>query len=327
MDKNHERRIFNQTYQPVSRWTVKPSESPDFICIRDGKPVLGVEVTELWQHEADARLSKINGYLTSLLDGGEVMHKDDRSIAKIETIQLLPNNSLEPIAEIPAIMRKHPSPSECTRLLSSVLDLKENRISEYQLQCARIDLVIDDRSMLFWHNDFEELIRPISDSSLRKKVIKSSFREIFLLTGTRENQRIRVPLKANLLMEDLLVLELLLSECAPDLSNQLYSADCSSPIAVSAMIAALADIYDAPPIICLEEDRIGIPIGCMTIHWTTHGKVIRDYTCIPEQVEPVGDRILFCDETSKISQQIAKQRFDHQAAISLSTPVTNPQDI
>lgn len=78
MNKDDERRAFDLAYRAHDQWTIALGESPDFICLRHDQPLLGVEVTELWQHETDARLSNIGGYFDSLLDDEEVVHKDDR---------------------------------------------------------------------------------------------------------------------------------------------------------------------------------------------------------------------------------------------------------
>lgn len=324
MNKDDERRVFDQAYRSHDQWTIAPGESPDFICFRDGKPVLGVEVTELWQHETDARLSKISGYSGRLLDGGEVAHKDDRVVAKVETIQLLPKDSVEPIAEVPAIVRKHPSPAERAKLLAAALAVKERKISDYLGRCGQVDLLVDDRSMLFWFSDFEELIRPISSNPVRKHIIRTRFREIFLLTYSEEGLRVRVPLKASLLMEDLVALEQLFSEEEAELSDQLYSAPYSSPIAVSVLIAALAHIGGVLPVACVEEGRLGISIGCVTLHWTSQGKVIRDYTCMPEQVVFAADRLASSSDVDSIARRIADRRSGYQATVSFPLPVAVP---
>ena len=324
VNKDDERRAFDLAYRSHDQWTITPGESPDFICLRHGQPILGVEVTELWQHETDARLSKIGGYFDSLLDGGEVAHKDDRYVAKVETIQLLPRDSLDPIAEIPAIMRKHPSPAERAKLLDAALAGKEKRVSGYLSRCGHVDLLIDDRSMLFWFSEFELLIRPISSDPVRERVTRSEFREVFLLTYAEGGGRVRIPLKASLLMEDLGVLEDLLSEEAPELSEQLYSVTRSSPVAVSVLIAAVGHLGHVLPAACVEDGRLGISIGCVTLHWTSQGKVVRDYTCMPEQVAFAPDRLSSSSDVDRIARRIAERRSAYHATISFAFPVAAP---
>lgn len=284
-------------------------------------PVLGVEVTELWQHETDARLSKISGYFDSLLDGGDVVHKDDRVVAKVETVQLVPKDSLEPIATVPAIMRKHPSPSERAELFGAALAAKEGRVSNYLDRCQHVDLLVDDRSMIFWFSDFEQLIRPISSDSVRECVTSSRFREIFLVTNEQGGARVRVPLKASLLMEDLLVLEDLLSHEAPELSEQLYLQTGSSAVAVSILAVALAQVSRLPPAPCVEEGRLGVSIGCFTVHWTDQGKVVRDHSCMPEQVEFAPELLLASADIERIARTIAEGRGSYQATVPFALPV------
>lgn len=324
MDKDGERRSFDEVYRSHDQWAITPSESPDFICLRDGKSVLGVEVTELWQHETDARLSRISGYVGSLLDGGEVAHKDDREVVKVEKVQLLPKDRLEPVAEVPAIVRKHPSPTECAKLLDAVLAVKESRINCYLSRCPHVDLLVDDQSMLFWFGQFEQLIRPFSNDPVRERVTSSGFREIFLLTYAEEGKRACVPLKASLLMEDLIVLEGLLSEEASALGEQLYSASGSSSIAISVLIAALSHLRGVRPAACLEEGRLGVSIGCMTLHWTSEGKVLRDYRSMPEQMVCAPDRLALTSDADCLARAIAERRSGHKATISFAFPLGAP---
>jgi hypothetical protein len=61
-----------RTFDPVLK------DPPDFSYRRDGRTVLGVEVTELFSSESDARLKKVGGYWLSLIDGGDFIHKEDR---------------------------------------------------------------------------------------------------------------------------------------------------------------------------------------------------------------------------------------------------------
>ncbi|WP_148650568.1 hypothetical protein [Lysobacter capsici] len=178
--------------------------------------------------------------------------------------------------------------------------------------------------MLFWFSDFEQLIRPISGDAIRKRVTGSCFREIFILTHPEKGGRVRVPLKASLLMEDLIVLEELLFEEAPELSDQLYSTPFSNHIAVSVLVTAMEIVNSIPPATCVEEGRLGISIGCVTLHWTDQGKVVRDYTCMPEQVYYASDRLLLSSDASSIAERIAARRSGYQAAVSLALPIQAP---
>ena len=63
-------------------------EPPDFSYRRDGRNILGVEVSELLASDADARLRRIDGYSLSLIEGGEFIHKDDREVLKVARFEL-----------------------------------------------------------------------------------------------------------------------------------------------------------------------------------------------------------------------------------------------
>ncbi|MDO8142843.1 MAG: hypothetical protein Q6358_15195 [Candidatus Brocadiales bacterium] len=88
MNKDEEKTLFDQVYPQTDDWVVTSSEAPDFLCYRNGEVYLGVEVTELFLHEGDARLKKVKSYALNLIDGGKVVHKYDRKNIKVEKIKI-----------------------------------------------------------------------------------------------------------------------------------------------------------------------------------------------------------------------------------------------
>jgi hypothetical protein len=90
MSKNIERRIFDQVYGKTPGWTVRPHESPDFLCRRSDIVILGVEVTEYFHSESDARLQRIPGYAKELLGVRRYRHSNDKNSLRVEKITYLP---------------------------------------------------------------------------------------------------------------------------------------------------------------------------------------------------------------------------------------------
>jgi hypothetical protein len=76
--KLNERRLFDLVYGDRRLIEVRECENPDFLA-RHGcaLPWFGVEVTEYFQSETDARIDRIPGYIASRLTGGNVRHKQD----------------------------------------------------------------------------------------------------------------------------------------------------------------------------------------------------------------------------------------------------------
>ena len=58
--------------------TVRESESPDFtLQHRNEQECFGVEATEFYLTDSDARIRNIPGYMSSLFAGGQARHRDD----------------------------------------------------------------------------------------------------------------------------------------------------------------------------------------------------------------------------------------------------------
>ena len=88
--KQQERRIFDLVYADRSFDEVKESENPDFL-VRyfPNTPYFGVEVTECYLTETNARIHNISGYTDELLRVNNFRHKDDGKIIKVTKIDPL----------------------------------------------------------------------------------------------------------------------------------------------------------------------------------------------------------------------------------------------
>ena len=182
MKKIAERVAFDRTYGPECSWAVNPTESPDFLCERSGRVVLGVEVTQLWQHETDARLKNMSGYTDSLLDGGNFRHKDDPAHVSVERLQIFSAGSNTPYAEVEGLIRTLPTPAQRTAMLSAKIAQKAAKMGTYLSRCPVVDVIVEDASTLFWPMDLESLVQAISAGSERSSLLAAPFREIYLLT-------------------------------------------------------------------------------------------------------------------------------------------------
>ena len=108
MDKTEELRHVqavygeNRVFDPVSL------EPPDFAYRRAGRVILGVEVSEIFSSESDARLQKVEGYALDLLDGGEFLHKDDSRTLNVARVTIMNKDGVAK-AEVMAIMQEIPA--------------------------------------------------------------------------------------------------------------------------------------------------------------------------------------------------------------------------
>ena len=137
-----ERRVFNLVYDSSHFAEVDPSEKPDFLVrFRDPqRGVLGVELTDLYPSESDARALNIPDYVPDLLDGGLARHKVDRAELKVEDVTVIRGDGST--HKIRAIMRRMPSFTEHTKALAERVLKKGASVQIYRQQCDVADLVI-----------------------------------------------------------------------------------------------------------------------------------------------------------------------------------------
>jgi hypothetical protein len=314
VNKARERRAFDRTYGPRNTWNVVPGEVPDFLCERSGRVLLGVEVTQIWLHETDARLANIKGYTSTLLDKGTFLHKDDSANVVIDDIKIVPVEGDAPTIEVRAIFQELPKSAEKVEFLLSAIDQKTEKSSAYLAKCPQIDLVIEDASTIFWFDDFEKFLRPISASPRRATLLASPFREIFLLTRNGSTRsRVCIPLKASLLLEDLLVLEELLDSRG----DTPPSDDDPSRLHIVCSALQRRGHVDLPT--CIEDSSIGLVIGSYTVHWTPKGKVVRDYCSWPGSPHLTGtiSSVELSASESDIAGIIAKQTNNYRVSVPL----------
>lgn len=145
MDKLLELKLFKYVYGEPNWWQVIASEAPDFLCVKDGKNVVGAEVTELFTDQSDARLNKIDGYSLHLLNGGDFLHKDDKENIKVDRIKYIKKGDTDG-PEVDAIIKEMPNCMTKASLLRATIENKEVRVEKYLESCSVVDLIINDAS-------------------------------------------------------------------------------------------------------------------------------------------------------------------------------------
>ena len=84
MDKEKELEAFHSVFGRTHSYDVVAHEKPDFLVKENNKIQLGVEVTEIYSNNTDAKLKNIDGYTSGLIDGTMQVHKRDRKDIKVE---------------------------------------------------------------------------------------------------------------------------------------------------------------------------------------------------------------------------------------------------
>lgn len=187
--KEEERNILNMIFSD-EYFTIKGDEEPDFILsTKKDKYEFGVEITEFFYKEANARLYNIPNYInifTNPEGNNRKPHKKDRNKfdVKIATAINENNNS---IFSINGIVEKCLSPKEKGDKLAECIIKKEGRLKSYKNKINTNYLVIYDKESILDGEDPNKFNIIISGNNLNKVFSESGFKEIYLITNSKDN--------------------------------------------------------------------------------------------------------------------------------------------
>ncbi len=319
MDKLRESKLFEYIYGYPHNWVVTPLEAPDFICFRNNIPVLGVEVTELYQNQSDARLKNIDGYALNLLDGGNYRHKKDKKqlpVNEVDIIDKADNKVTD--RKIKAIIQELPSLPKRIIALEKTIEIKEKKLPIYEKTCREIDLIIDDVSNIFFFNTYEILFSFLSLSSNKHKIISSHFREIFLVTINKQQKIIRIPLKSSLFLEDAMIFEEFIFK-GP------ITRKYDKSKLFSMLLYCLSQLgYDKIRTKTIDGD-IGLAVGSYLYLYSQKGKRILDHRLFPEQLSNINLILTLIgnltEAEKKDAETVIKKRLGFKCCIPLLAEV------
>src|SRR5437879_3899691 len=192
---------FRRVYRTDDFASIRHGDRPDFVLRQSASTTeFGVEVTELYETEADARVQQHPSYVPDLLAGKPHMHKDDLSLLKVEKVQIHDKDGNLKAADLPAIIRPALSPEEHAKAILELLRRKSAQADGYRQDLSHINLLIVDRltSQRLGGGAYRsnELLVP----KLKEALVASPFREVFLVS-TNDAWRVYRPLQMLLLLE------------------------------------------------------------------------------------------------------------------------------
>jgi hypothetical protein len=201
MKAERERAGLDQVYRAQEFEALHYSDRPDFVLRHRGAATaFGVEVTELYETEADARAELVPGYISDLLAGGRHMHKEDPLVLKVEKVQLHDKDGNLKAADLPAIIRQIPSAHEHARAIAEVVRRKTQQASGYRQDLSHLNLLIVDRLVAQRRPGDAYPTNELLVPDLKEALVASPFREVFLVSTHRE-WRLYRPLQMLLLVE------------------------------------------------------------------------------------------------------------------------------
>src|ERR1700728_3489903 len=197
MNKIDEQKIAEMVFGRNTALKISAWESPDFLLRREEVVILGIEVTEYFDNESEARLQKLPEYTAQLLGSKTYRHKDDKEHLKVQRVKYIPKADPAKAIELDAIAIAVPSLGFRLNRLAEAIRQKSTRWPDYLASAPQIDLLVYDGQDAFNFTDFAKIYRPLSVSPVRQAAVASEFREVFLITCAEKQQPVCIPLKAN----------------------------------------------------------------------------------------------------------------------------------
>jgi hypothetical protein len=193
--KDREHQILNMVYDPEERMKAIASEGPDFIVDCLPAAIFGVEITEFYFTDSEARLRNIPGYFTQIMDKGEYKHKNDKKELKVDEV-LYTSSKDNSSKTIRAIMHPVPPIDEYTNGICDAIETKNIKAVHYNAELDFIDLVIyDTYGYLSIHPHKDGLYKSLFNDRVNKLIRETLFREIYLISKNSDLELIHVPLK------------------------------------------------------------------------------------------------------------------------------------
>lgn len=160
--------------------SVKKHEEPDFLLQhhRNSDP-FGVEVTQVFRTDSDARMINHPSYISDLLAGADHLHKDDVSEFEVVEVTITAPDGTLKDTEVPAIIRERPSQAEHSASIEAALRKKDARTSDYLQDCAHVNLVMLDRYDEPYGPDSEYSVGQLIPSGMRSALLGTAFRDVY----------------------------------------------------------------------------------------------------------------------------------------------------
>jgi len=313
VNKEKELEAFYSVFGKDYTHKVIPHEKPDFLIMEDNKVHLGVEITEIYSHETDAKLTNMDGYSLGIINGTKKIHKNDKKNIKVDNVTINDSKGNNK-GTITAIIQETQNFQDRINILEIAIAKKEKKIIKYLESCENIDLIINDSSNLFYHETFEEFYKPYSILHNKENLVSSSFREIYLVTSTPD-KNVYIPLKGNVFLSDCFAYEMLLKN-----GKKIKS----SPIAVFEMLLASLYLSGYTKLTISSKDgELGIHFGPWEMHYSPSGKCIRDRTLLFNNVKTERISDLFNDFSKNSidrAKSIVKKRSKMFSFMDFSLP-------
>lgn len=197
MDKLEEKNIFSKVYSN-SQYKVEERERPDFIVSDINNIKIGVEITELYYNESQARTIKIPNYISDIIKskGSEKSYKHKEDKNNLQYVEMYVKNKdgkyenfLDAVENIKTKKQKISAGTEYDLFIERIIEKieeKNNKSEKYQ-KVDFLELIIKDMGNYFQFNKIDiEKIR--NEKRIMDIISKSNFRNVYLITQLENEQ-------------------------------------------------------------------------------------------------------------------------------------------
>lgn len=218
MKKNKERTIFDLVYAGRVIDSVTPAEEPDFK-VKNADGEFGVEITEFYFSQSEARMKNIPGYFTEILEEKKYRHKDDVVPLEVKEFTVLPSDNRSPSFKVEGFMRQVPRIDEVVKKISELIEHKNKRFKNYITGLHHVNLIIFDHEHRFLGTLKDKFHPLFFQSELEQALMNADFREVFFITELGEfdaPKNVYIPLKMLFLVAEIFLLNFILDKEYPD---------------------------------------------------------------------------------------------------------------
>ena len=191
-----EKYILSLVYKDNQNLEIAHEDKPDF-WITNNKHRFGVEITEIYKNESDARLSNIPNYTGDLLDFEKYRHKDDYDALIVDDIEIIGEDGDKRTTK--AVIQSVPGIREFSVRLSACIENKNKLSSGYNHELSYYNLIVYDRINSLSTVSVDDFFNVFFTKEIINVLTKVNFKEIFLITSL-SNKKIYFPLKRILLV-------------------------------------------------------------------------------------------------------------------------------
>ena len=209
MNKEKERDILKAIYDLSDFDEVISYEKPDFkIRIKNSEMYFGVEITEFYFSESNARMRNIDGYIGELLDEGKYRHKDDVYDLEIVGGKLISSSGKE--QDIKAVFKELPTLKTYVEGICQKIREKNNLLAIYDPTLTHVNLIILDTELRLSDIQVDYFYKFFYTSELKSLLCQTGFQEVFVITSVKGHEQVYYPLKLLLLFAEFYLFDALL---------------------------------------------------------------------------------------------------------------------